>query len=558
MRHLILAFLVCCAIIAAPTPVSAQTDVYLNGNIVLSGRILLTNTTGQQYTGEVDLDDSKVFLFSDKYVFFECPSQNYRSSNIRINGGHYTVRFNMADKSWQFTAPVDPFRISAFGSSVCNGQGATGNKGYAYLYGEQLKERYANETSPNAFYVSGISIGGNNTQNLLDRYDEMTRDHAAYVIIGLSMGNEGIHESSNKQQTFNQFSINMQTLISRMKTDGKVPVVMNNYTRGDFTLEDYSYIKKMNLLIHQWDVASVNTLGAIDDGAGHWASGYQQDNAHPTTNGHREFFYAMPPSLFDALASGRGLPVRDLTQQLTLHGGDVINFRGEATVHPFAITLRVKGDAAGLLLTYKLTAGIRQGTISVDADGHVVYTNPTNRTVKSTATLADNEWHYVTLTHYYAQGRTLLYVDKEEVGEIRERISSLADVTIGDTTTTVTRQLSELFFWRSALSLDEVAAVTDGLMLKSSLELYVPATATLDNLATSLNSVTFVGGQASTDLFGDINKDGQVGIGDIVAITNIMAGSDTSETTLKLADLNNDGQVGIGDIVAITNIMAGL
>lgn len=28
------------------------------------------------------------------------------------------------------------------------------------------------------------------------------------------------------------------------------------------------------------------------------------DNGHPTTNGHNEFFYAMQPSLFDALAAG--------------------------------------------------------------------------------------------------------------------------------------------------------------------------------------------------------------------------------------------------------------
>ena len=53
---------------------------------------------------------------------------------------------------------------------------------------------------------------------------------------------------------------------------------------------------------------------------------------------------------------------------------------------------------------------------------------------------------------------------------------------------------------------------------------------------------------------GDVNRDGQVGIGDIVAITNIMAGSNDAGYD---GDVNNDDQVGIGDIVAITNIMAG-
>ena len=58
-------------------------------------------------------------------------------------------------------------------------------------------------------------------------------------------------------------------------------------------------------------------------------------------------------------------------------------------------------------------------------------------------------------------------------------------------------------------------------------------------------------------LEGDVNLDKQVGIGDIVAITNVMAGTDADVNIKDLADVNGDGTVGIGDIVAITNIMAG-
>ena len=256
------------------TMASAQ-DVFLRGNIVMTSTQLQPQG-GDVYRGEVTLDDADVFLFSDKYVYFECPSTGYKSGNIRINGGHYTATFNLSTKAWSFEAPTDENRISAFGSSVCSGQGATDFKGYAWLYGQQLKERSDQGLSDHPFYVSGISIGGNNTQNLLDRYAEITRNYSKYVIIGLSLGNEGIHESTNKQQTLDQFSTNMQKIIQKIKADGKVPVVMNNYTRGDFTLDDYSYVKQMNLLIHQWDVASVNTLGAIDDGTGKWATGYQQ------------------------------------------------------------------------------------------------------------------------------------------------------------------------------------------------------------------------------------------------------------------------------------------
>ena len=57
---------------------------------------------------------------------------------------------------------------------------------------------------------------------------------------------------------------------------------------------------------------------------------------------------------------------------------------------------------------------------------------------------------------------------------------------------------------------------------------------------------------------GDVNEDGEVGIGDIVAITNFMAGITTGDEAKAAADVNGDGEVGIGDIVAITNIMAGV
>ena len=71
---------------------------------------------------------------------------------------------------------------------------------------------------------------------------------------------------------------------------------------------------------------------------------------------------------------------------------------------------------------------------------------------------------------------------------------------------------------------------------------------------TEMSTIEFLVGGG---LRGDVNLDGQVGIGDIVAITNVMAGITTDAAIVARADVNGDGQVGIGDIVDITNIMAG-
>ena len=61
---------------------------------------------------------------------------------------------------------------------------------------------------------------------------------------------------------------------------------------------------------------------------------------------------------------------------------------------------------------------------------------------------------------------------------------------------------------------------------------------------------------AALRIKGDVNGDDQVGIGDIVCITNFMAG-EPNGITFEQADVNGDGEVGIGDIITVTNIMAG-
>lgn len=54
---------------------------------------------------------------------------------------------------------------------------------------------------------------------------------------------------------------------------------------------------------------------------------------------------------------------------------------------------------------------------------------------------------------------------------------------------------------------------------------------------------------------GDVNGDGEVNVGDIVTVCNVMAGISTVDP--QLADVNSDGEVNVGDIVTICNIMAG-
>lgn len=509
--------------------------LYVKGNIVPDGTTVEYAGNGV-WRSEVDMNEGYVFLFSDKYFYFAfnnsdelavkrlsgsrdkvaMASEGYSVENIRLNRGTYTVSLDMNNYVFSLDAPIDEYKISVFGSSVANGQGATDFHGYAYLYGNLMRTRYQRKQSDNPFTVSGVSIGGNNTQNLLDRYDELIHDFGRYVIIGLSMGNEGIHEASDKQALMQKFSDNMQKIIRKVREDGKIPVVMNNYTRGDYTLDDYKYIKRMNLLIHEWDVPSVNTLGAIDDGTGKWATGYMADNAHPTTNGHNEFFYAMPPSLFDALEDGKPQPVRDMSGGATLSGGDVIEFRGENILHPFTVSIRFKGGDAGRLFTVENSAGSVIGQVDITADGTVRYTSYQGNQIEGNVSVDDGAWHTVTVSHYYAQKRVILYVDDSQAGELAERLTP-GKMTVGDASGSASRTLGELFFWRSAFNPEEVEALVSGRMLKSSLEIYSPLkeleAGEIANLAQSNNAAVFMKNTSSGIVGVEGNGDGQLSVG---------------------------------------------
>lgn len=384
--------------------------------------------------------------------------------------GTYDVTVNMRNFTFSITPKHNSdHRISVMGSSVPWGSGADNERGYTWFYSTYL---------PESWTLSNICIPGNNTNDLLNRYDELIADGADYVLYALSLGNEGIHGASNQEAIYNQWKTNMQTLISKARADGKTVAVTGNYARGDFNASDYEWTRKINLDIHQWDVPSVNLLGTVDEGNGHWADGYQNgtDTYHPNTDGHREMSYSLVPSMFDAMAAGKALPVRNASGSLALT--KPVTFTPENVVHSFTAAFSFKTTASDLSLI-ETSGDVRNLTLS---EGKLTYD-----TVSSSTFYNDDNWHQVVLTHFYAWGKTLVYIDGALVGSKSEKIVPTA-FSIGASGATV----REIFFWRSGMNADEIAALHEGKMLKSSLEIYAPlAGGSLDNKATSTNTITY-------------------------------------------------------------------
>lgn len=384
---------------------------------------------------------------------------------------------------------IDNHKISYMGSSVANGTGAENDKGWAYLYSNLLKERYETGLSPINWKTSNISVGGNSTNDLLKRWQkDLPGECSRYVLYGLSLGNEGIHDKG--EPAYDSYCSGMQKAISLAREAGIIPIVTNNYTRADFNTSDYYFVKKMNLLIHEWDVPSVNTLGAIDDGAGHWAAGYENDAAHPNTAGHQEFFYAIVPSLFDALDAKKPLPVRIKGTYYRLDKNTQIEFTPENKVHPFTISFDIKTKSAGVIASFKDENGT--GYLKIDTAGNIIYESPQKQIIKTDIPFDITQWNRITLTHYYARGVTILYINNYKAGELQEKLLAEKFV-LGGNEAPKKSDYRELFFWRSGMNAEEIECVNNDKMMKSSLEIYAPLGVKGDNplinLAQSTNTI---------------------------------------------------------------------
>ena len=423
---------------------------------------------------------------------------------------------------------LHPHRIAVFGSSVANGRGDEfARDGYTGLLRVMMAQR--------GWEVLNQSRGGDNTKTLMTRFapegapDAKTRYlmtvNPSYVVVGLSFGNENLYESKTKAEkdaVYDGYLKGIRAVVDRARQNGVVPIVMLCYTRDLYTPEDYEYARRANIEQATWDVPTVNVLGAIDDGKGHWALGW--DDKHPQNSGHHEFLYSFVPSLFEALEQGKPNPVKAASGGFAriTSGAAPLTFAPAETMHPFALSIMVRTQNDGTLAaiigsTLAARTETRQNeekpftatTLNADksfAASLVVQSGkfgykPAAGTFVDSGVRADTQWHNVVLSHFTARGETLLFVDGKLTGKVAERLEPNRFVVGGPGATGAAAgpkqaDYKDMFLYRAALNADEAAALHAGKMLKGSLEIYSPLTdndfkadSTIENRAQSLTAL---------------------------------------------------------------------
>lgn len=429
-------------------------------------------------------------------------------------------------------------RIAIWGSSVAHGTGDELQKGgYAGRLEQLLESR--------GWDVFNQSRPGDNTITIRSRFAPGdTQDAAtkylmavdpAYVVIGLSLGNEGIAQCqmgqakgctttpAEAEAVFEKFASGLQQLISRARAEGITPIVTLPYARLDFSEREYGYTRRMNLLINSWDVPSVNLLGAIDDGQGHWGRGLWGDPFHPNAAGYEEMMYAFVPSLFAALDADKATPrkpettgyvrirrvkrapmtfrVTDTMRSNTLtfmvrphKDGVVAEIAGRSLDSDYSIFRRSYGAFEWDTESLELAPSDHSfASILEVQDGRISYHSSDGNSISTRTRDLNKDWYYVSLSHSVARAETNLFVDGELVGTVTERLQPNFFALGGPAERGRKAAHADYRGWmihRASLNADEVAALHGGVLLQASLELYAPLTDNNANLAQSLSTIS--------------------------------------------------------------------
>jgi hypothetical protein len=164
-------------------------------------------------------------------------------------------------------------------------------------------------------------------------------------------------------------------------------------------------------------------------------------------------------------------------------------------------SLQTFGQGGGAIVETELTPGATfMSTVAVR--GGVWTYGAANGSIVTSTVKADSGWHQVAVSHYTARGETLFFVDGKLAGRTPERLQPKSFSVGGPAISTNPDSshpidLRDLLIYRSALNEDEVAALQEGTLFQSSLEIYAPLADTqfapgapVENRAQSLTYVT--------------------------------------------------------------------
>jgi lysophospholipase L1-like esterase len=316
--------------------------------------------------------------------------------------------------------------LVVMGSSVALGYGSGPTTNYYGSYPNGYAGLLTSLLISNGWSVTNISIGGQNTGDALSRFQTDLLPLAPnQVLLGYSLANEGLAESSDPAATVNTFLTHLTNLVSECLSNGIYPILGHCYPDNLYTATQNVYLEAANLTLEKFKVPGIDFLGTVDDGNGHWVDGYSYDSLHPNNAGHLEMFYGIVPSLCDAIAAGKtnpptlALPTRFARLRQDTNASAPLTFTPSNTVHSFTVAFHVRSVNSGTVAAVR--SGTNYATIEIRAD-KLVYVSTNGQEISISVNATNGSWHDVVLAGHYALAKTQFIVDGIPAGSLAEQI----------------------------------------------------------------------------------------------------------------------------------------
>ncbi len=377
-------------------------------------------------------------------------------------------------------------KIIVFGSSVALGVGATNLQGWAYKLSQAI--------SAYGYTYQNLSIGGNTTKNLIDRfYTDVVPNKPDVLMIAVSLGNEGLSTASplsSKLAIRDLYIKNMKTLIQMARQQGYKVVVTGCYSRTDYSADDYIIVKQTNKYLADLDVPYIDFLGAVDDGTGKWRAAVRSDDAHPNDNGHEAMYRAIPLSMFDALA-GNSIdhrvkePKTNILQFGSTLGQLPLSYTPENSLASWTVCAQIRQTASGSvhigvpLIAFPIGAASGVWMRVRNPRGVIELFHEDGLKITSAVNMLDFKPHLIAVTFDYIDNTYRLYIDGVLIGSASIASSQLVWVTwmgrANDQVFDVNGyEISKIGVWRTSLNSDQIKDLCNGNVPKASLSVWSP------------------------------------------------------------------------------------
>lgn len=371
--------------------------------------------------------------------------------------------------------PVRPRKpkqtIVFIGSSTTEGTGTSDrpNKNYMQVLADKL--------SANDYSFHNRGIGGNNTQDVIERfYIDVAPLNPDFVFIALTIGNEGIYTNEDKKVVYQRFKGNMLKIIRMVQQIGAIPIIANQTPTQRYNEEIYKMAKQLNAELEAMGVFCVDWMGALDDLTGQPVTEGVYDRQHYNDLGHIELANAIPPSIFKRISlqdtgnlqSGNGsIFTGDLATESPLY------FLPEYDITTFTTSIKFKVSEIALSSVLSFGSGNR---VALLANGNLgVYFPSLSSTLGK---VEEGEWYTLAVSFNNLSKELRFYLN----GELKHTMNSSSFqleylyVAGRPTSNAPLRNayIKDFLVYRSRLTDEQIKQIHKGIYSQTSLELFSP------------------------------------------------------------------------------------